>query len=83
MEVPGLTGDPKGDYNLAVSKIATDEGMSKAAVMRWLSENDLRIHHYKGNEMQLVPTDIHAIAHQGGASGLRNQPLPSSQRPLP
>lgn len=71
-EVPGLTGNPKGDYNAAVAKIAEQEGMTKKAVREWLDENALQIHHYKGDEMQLVPADLHKVAHQGGASELRN-----------
>lgn len=71
-EVPGLTGNPKGDYNAAVAHIAKQEGMSQSAVREWLDENSLRIHHYKGDEVQLVPGELHKVAHQGGALELRN-----------
>jgi len=54
-----------------VAKIAEQEGMTNSAVRDWLNKNDLQIHHYKCNEMQLVPADLHAVSHQGGAFDLR------------
>lgn len=72
-EVSGLTGNPKGDYRAALSKLAEQEGMTQKAVAKWLTENKLTIHHYKGSELQLVPSDLHGgLAHQGSASALRN-----------
>jgi phage antirepressor YoqD-like protein len=58
---------------LAIAQLAKQEGMTAKEVRTWLNENDLQIHHYKGQQMQLVPAALHRLAHQGGAFDLRNQ----------
>lgn len=73
LEVPGLSGG-KGDAARVVEQLAKQEGMTKEAVERWLVDNDLRIHHFGGDEVQIVPERLHgALHHQGGASELRTR----------
>jgi hypothetical protein len=39
---------------------------------QWLRDNNLRLHHYGGGEMQIVPERLHgALGHQGSATELR------------
>ena len=77
IDVDGLTGTPGtgpgSDYALSVDALARREGMTVAEVQRWLREHQLRLHHYGGREMQLVPERLHgALAHQGSATEMRN-----------
>jgi hypothetical protein len=70
-EVNGLDGGP-GDYAKAVQKLAAQEGMTARQAQQWLRDNSLRIHHYGGRMMQVVPERLHSgLAHQGSASELR------------
>ena len=84
LAVPGLSG--KGDTALAIKQLAKQEGMTEAAVRQWLDDNDLVIHHFGGDEVQIVPERLHgALHHQGGASELRTrtpapEPEPEPQR---
>jgi hypothetical protein len=74
LEVEGLTGDPRLDYAAAVNELAAREGMTPADCIEWLRKNGLRIHHYGGNEMQIVPKRLHsALKHQGSAVELREK----------
>jgi hypothetical protein len=73
LAVPGLSGK-KGDTALVIKQLAKQEGMTEAAVERWLADNDLVIHHFGGDEVQIVPERLHgALHHQGGASELRGR----------
>ena len=75
LEVPGLSGG-KGDTDLVIEQLAKQEGMSEPAVKQWLADNDLRIHHFGGNEVQIVRERLHgALHHQGGSSELRAHTL--------
>jgi hypothetical protein len=66
VEVQGLTGDGRSDYAATVQRLAAQEGMTPREVQQWLSSNNLRLHHFSGNEMQIVPERLHgALGHQG------------------
>ena len=72
-DVFGLTGDASEDYNAAIEQLADQEGMTFRECQEWLSENNLRVHHYGGDEMQLVDERLHgALGHQGSATELRD-----------
>jgi len=70
-DVFGLTGDG-ADYSAAVEQLAAQEGMSFRECQEWLGENKLRLHHYGGDEIQIVPERLHgALGHQGSATEMR------------
>ena len=72
-EVQGLTGDPYDDYTNAISALAAQEGMLFQECHLWLTNNSLRLHHFSGNEMQIVPERLHgALGHQGSAVEMRS-----------
>ena len=73
-EVPGLTGDQKGDTRKVIKHLADENGWTQREVKAWLAKNRLRVHHFKGNQVQLVPAQLHKLAHQGGAKDLRDGP---------
>jgi hypothetical protein len=54
-DVSGLTGNGRADYSAAVEQLASQEGMTFRECQEWLGENKLRLHHYGGDEMQIVP----------------------------
>jgi RHS repeat-associated protein len=70
-EVPGLTGVHATDQPLIRAFLADQARISEAAVTRYLRANDLRIHHFRGSTVQLVPENIHQLHHTGGAAALR------------
>jgi hypothetical protein len=71
-DVSGLTGDGRADYSAAVAQLADQEGMTFRECQQWLSKNELRLHHYGGDEMQIVPERLHgALGHQGSATEKR------------
>jgi hypothetical protein len=72
VRVNGLTGDPLLDRNLAISELSSEKGISETAVRKWLTQNELRLHHFSDDIMQVVPAKLHRIPHQGSASELRN-----------
>jgi hypothetical protein len=46
--------------------------MTVPEVQQWLGENELRLHHFIGDEMQIVRNRLHgSLHHQGSASGKR------------
>jgi hypothetical protein len=70
--VKGLTGNGQEDYVASVQKLAAQEGMTPGECQQWLSENRLRLHHFSGDEMQIVPERLHGtLGHQGSAVELR------------
>ena len=70
-EVPRLTGVHATDQQLIRAFLADQAGTSQAAVTRYLRANDLRMHHFSRNTVQLVPDNIHQLHHTGGAAALR------------
>ena len=69
-------GNLKGtnaDFSLADEQLAIDMQLnSKNAAKVWRSQNGLTWHHVEdGQTLQLVPTVLNDIPHQGGASILR------------
>ncbi len=70
-DVPGLIGDHNVDRSLILQKISNDTGLSKREIQRWLTVNDVRLHHLGGNTVQKVPKKIHDLHHSGGAQQLR------------
>ncbi len=71
LDVEGLTGDSAADRAATVKALAEREGMEPEAIEQWLSDNQLRLHHFGGKEMQAVPRRLHELFHEGGASELR------------
>jgi hypothetical protein len=69
--VSGLTGAHGSDRTLILQYMASKTGMSQRSIKRWLSTNDVRLHHAGGEAVQLVPGPIHNLHHSGGAQGLR------------
>jgi len=78
VRVPGMTGDPTGDYNKAVAALAKKRGMTQKAVKSWLKEEKLRLHHKSPATMQVLPADVHSLPHRGAASELRNRTQPKA-----
>jgi len=71
-QVQGLTGNGRADYQAAVRALAVREGWTIRECQQWLRENNLRLHHFSGNEMQIVTERLHgALGHQGSAVELR------------
>ena len=71
--VVGLTGDGRRDYAAAVRQLAAQEGMTAGECQGWLRASALRLHHFSGDEMQIVPERLHgALGHQGSAVELRD-----------
>jgi hypothetical protein len=66
IEVEGLGHNRKYDVDLTIKSLAEREYLDEAAVKNWLKENRIDLHHFSGNEMQLVPERLHrALGHQG------------------
>jgi hypothetical protein len=63
----------EADFKLADQQLAIDRGFnSPNAARAWRSRNGLTWHHVEdGHTLQLVPTVLNDIPHQGGASILR------------
>ena len=77
LSVKSLDGDPAEDRVRTMKQLAQQEGMTFREVEEWIRENDIRIHHFGGRDMQLVPGRLHdALAHNGGASELRERRWP-------
>lgn len=71
LEVQGLIGDGRKDYWTTVEQLSKQEGITPAECQQWLRDNDLRLHHYSSNEMQIVPGRLHEeLAHQGSRKEL-------------
>jgi hypothetical protein len=70
-DVPGLTGVHGTDQRLIRRFLAEQAGISRADVDRYLRVNDLRMHHFRGTTVQLVPAKIHQLHHTGAAAALR------------
>jgi hypothetical protein len=71
VEVDGLTGDSAADREATIQALADREGVDYEQMEQWLADNRQRLHHFGGNEMQIVPEKLHSIFHAGGASELR------------
>src|ERR1700683_4147949 len=69
---PNLTGT-NADFAIADQQLAIDRGFNSANAARvWRVQNGLTWHHVEdGQTLQLVPTILNDIPHQGGASILR------------
>lgn len=63
----GTTADQlrRSDEGLVLSELSKKWGKTEAQVAAFLKENNLRIHHYKDDLVQLVPKNYHRIAHEG------------------
>ncbi len=77
-----LTGNPVRDRAKMIRTIAKEKGWTQRKVEDWLQEERLSLHHAGGDEIQLVPWELHGnrraippeagVSHQGGAFDLRN-----------
>ena len=71
--VDGINLNRTHDYNATVSTIADTMGMSKAAVREALRINKINLHHFSGDILQLVPTNIHRNIHHSGSVHLEGR----------
>jgi hypothetical protein len=69
--VSGMTGDHAHDRRLMIEHIASQANMSRRAVSRWQSMQDVALHHAGRDLVQIVPSRIHSLHHSGGAHQLR------------
>jgi hypothetical protein len=70
--VRGLVGDAATDRQLIIKQMASESGLSQRAIQRWLSKNDVNLHHAGGDAVQIVPSRVHSLHHSGGAQQLRS-----------
>ena len=66
-----------------IRTIAEEKGWTQQGVKDWLNSERLSPHHAGGNDIQLIPWELHGnpsavppmngIRHMGGAYNLRNQ----------
>ncbi|QNA82920.1 LysM peptidoglycan-binding domain-containing protein [Sphingomonas sp. So64.6b] len=70
-EVPGLTGDHGADRTLMLQQMSRETGLSQRAIQRWLSTENVALHHAGGDAVQIVPEAVHGLHHSGGAQQLR------------
>ncbi|MBV9757509.1 MAG: hypothetical protein JO047_10680 [Alphaproteobacteria bacterium] len=71
INVEGLTGDSAADRAATIRALAEREGIEPEEMEQWLADNQQRLHHFGGDEMQVVPRRLHELFHQGGAQELR------------
>ena len=71
---PNLTGTG-ADFAIADQQLAIDQGFSSTNAARvWRTQNSLTWHHVEdGQILQLVPSVLNDIPHQGGAAMIRGQ----------
>ena len=69
-KVVGLTGDRNNDWRQSVKTLSKLWGKKPSDVEAYLSQNGLRVHHYKKDLIQLVPENYHRCAHQGTVKDL-------------
>lgn len=67
--VPGLTGNPTGDRSLTIDEIHKKTNLPKNSIQAVLEGQN--IHHFHGNEMQIVASSVNKLPHNGLASYLR------------
>ena len=70
-DVPGLTGNHAADRTLMLQHMSANTGMTQREIQRWLSTNNVRLHHSGGDAVQIVPANVHSLHHSGGAQQLR------------
>ncbi|MEC3906116.1 RHS repeat-associated core domain-containing protein [Tamlana sp. 2201CG12-4] len=70
-QAKGLNGG-SGDRYKMLSAFAKRYKMTIKAAQQELSESNLKLHHSGGQNVQLVPGELHGLPHTGGAFDLRN-----------
>ncbi len=68
--VEELTYSRGNDATATVRHLANESNMTPSQVRAWLREQDVRMHHFQGNVMQLVPTRLHQVVHHTGSVGM-------------
>lgn len=80
-KIKGLKGNHEFDMPHIHKELAKRWNKSKfdgrrtwnqTQVKNWLSKKNLTPHHYKGQQVQLVPGDVHSIRHTGSAKVMRD-----------
>jgi hypothetical protein len=71
--VKGLIYEHAADARTTIRHLANEAGMTPAEVISWLAAQDVRMHHFEGNTMQLVPTSLHTGIHYTGSRGLNGR----------
>jgi hypothetical protein len=70
--VEGLVYDHAKDARTIVKQLANESGMTQKAVRKQLAKQDVRMHHFKGDVIQLVPTKLHTGIHHTGSRALNS-----------
>jgi len=68
-EVPGLVFEHTKDADIIRKYLAQEAGMTPNAVRKWLRQNKLSMHHFRGRIIQLVPERLHSALHHTGPVG--------------
>lgn len=68
--VEGLVYQHKKDARTIVKQLAQESGMTQLAVRKWLAQQDVRMHHFKDDIIQLTPTKLHTGVHHTGSRAL-------------
>jgi RHS repeat-associated protein len=55
----------KADEAAVLAELSSKWGKTEAGVAKYIKDNNLRIHHYRDDLIQLVPKSYHSIAHEG------------------
>jgi hypothetical protein len=68
VQIPGLDGAfGENDFDQAVRHLALAEEMSEPEMRQWLVDNDIKLHHFGGSEVQAVNGRLHRAHRWGGA----------------
>lgn len=71
--VEGLVFEHTKDARTIVKQLAEEAGISQKQVRKWLAQQDVRMHHFKDDIIQLTPTPLHTGIHHTGSRALNIQ----------
>lgn len=71
--VEGLVFKHTKDARTIVKQLAQEAGISQKQVRKWLAQQDVRMHHFKDDIIQLTPTPLHTGVHHTGSRALNTQ----------
>jgi len=67
----GLVYEHAADARTTVQHLANESGLTPTQVQQWLAKQNVRMHHFRGSTMQLVPTSLHTQVHHTGSRGMK------------
>lgn len=70
--VEGLVFEHAKDARTIVKQLAQESGMTQKTVRKWLAQQDVRMHHFKDDIIQLTPTKLHTGVHHTGSRALNS-----------